>query len=578
MESRAAYLPLDADYPRIRLTGMLADARPALVISTNALRECLPETVEVFALDDAKTKLLLDRQPEYNPTEANRTCPLCRLHPAYVIYTSGSTGTPKGVVLTQNTLLNLMAWHLPDEAARIVAQFTSLSFDVSLQEVLHALLAGKTLAIVDAETRLQPDRFADFLRVQEVTDLFVPNIVLEHVARAALESTAGLNTLTNIYQAGEALTITPAVRRFIERHPDCRLHNHYGPAETHVVSSETLSSLPRPGRTTPRLAVRSGTPGCTFSTGVWSRLRWVSRASSTLPAWAWRAAISTARGCPPSGSWPIPMRYHPASACTAQATWLGGGRTERSSFWVASTTRSKFAASASSWVKSRQHWRLTRPCPRRRSSHATTDRVESNWRPTSWPRGRPCPTPRPSATFSPSGSPTTWFPRPSSSSTPFHSRPTANSTAGAAGPRTPSRSISCPRTADESALCNIFADVLELERVGIDDSFFALGGHSLLATRLVGQARAILGIELPIRTVFEAPTVADLATRLRTARAARRPLRGSRGPTRCHCRSRSSDYGFCTVWRGLMPLTTSRWLYGSREPLITRHWKPHWPT
>ncbi len=119
-----------------------------------------------------------------------------------------------------------------------------MGFDVSLQEILHALLAGSTLVIVDAETRLQPERLVAVLQERGVTDLFVPNIVLEHVAKATLESALDLPALRNVYQAGEALTITPTVRRFFDRHPQCRLHNHYGPAETHVVTAETLSSQP----------------------------------------------------------------------------------------------------------------------------------------------------------------------------------------------------------------------------------------------------------------------------------------------------------------------------------------------
>ncbi len=525
LKAGAGYLPLDPGYPSGRLAGMLANARPAVVISNDGFRDRLPQAVEIFALDDPRARQVLDRQPEHNPTDLDRTCPLCRRHPAYVIYTSGSTGTPKGVVLTHDTLLNLMAWHEQAGPARVVAQFTSISFDVSLQEIVHAVLTGKTLVIVDDETRLQPERFAAFLHESRVTDLFVPNIILEHVAKAALEGEKGLPALTDVYQAGEALTVTPILRRFFERQPDCRLHNHYGPAETHVVTAETLSSHPDSWPYKPSI----GRP-------IWNTRTYVldgclEPVSVGVTGELYIAGLGLARGylnrpgltaerfvADPHAVTPGQRMYRTGDLARWRADgtldYLGrvdhqvkirGFRIELGEIEAALATHPAVSQAAvidrDDGPGGKQLVAYVVPAREAVSNtadlrHHLAERLPEYMVPSAIVMMDTLPL-------------------------------TVNGKLDRRALPAPERQLDgyrAPRSPEESALCDIFAAVLELDRVGIDDSFFALGGHSLLATRVVGRARATLGVELPIRSVFESPTVAELATRLRGGGAPRVPL------------------------------------------------------
>src|SRR6185503_1494934 len=245
LKTGAAYLPLDPENPAARLADIIADAAPMVVLTRRSIRKLLPESVAILDLDDAHSgepgarDFVRDRLPQNS---------------SYIIYTSGSTGRPKGIVLPAATLRNLMAWHEMAEPGR-VAQFASPGFDVSLQEILYALLSGSTLVIPDAETRLEPEKFADFLIDERITDLFATTAVIEHLAGAVIESGRSLTSLRNIFQAGEALIVSPVMRSFFAAHPACRLHNHYGPAETHVVTATELSRNPETWPYAPSIGV-----------------------------------------------------------------------------------------------------------------------------------------------------------------------------------------------------------------------------------------------------------------------------------------------------------------------------------
>jgi amino acid adenylation domain-containing protein len=234
LKAGGAYLPIDMAYPRERKTLMLEDSQVKLLLTNDSrsIKNNIPADIEIMDLEEQNTYC----EDSSNPQHVNQPSDLL-----YVIYTSGSTGTPKGVMLEHRNLVNLLGYQY--EYTNIdfsrVLQFTTISFDVSFQEIFSTLIAGGKLFLIDQETRSNIPRLFKVIEKNDIKTLFLPTSYLKFVLSEENYISLIPGRINHIVTAGEQLVITDKFRKYL-RANRVYLHNHYGPTETHVVTTLTL--------------------------------------------------------------------------------------------------------------------------------------------------------------------------------------------------------------------------------------------------------------------------------------------------------------------------------------------------
>jgi len=240
LKAGAAYAPLDPAYPSERLTMMVDDARLRCVVAHEANSHlysghaglCVWETMvaEIEEESTAPVDVAVDSESL-----------------AYVIFTSGSTGRPKGIAMPHRALSNLIEWQLErttfKPGARVL-QYSSISFDVSFQEIATTLASGGTLFLIADEDRRDPRMLLEALVQQRVERLFLPYIAMRSMIEAAHVVDIYPDTLKEVITAGEQLRVDDAVRSFFGKIHGSSLDNQYGPSETHVITAHLLEGDP----------------------------------------------------------------------------------------------------------------------------------------------------------------------------------------------------------------------------------------------------------------------------------------------------------------------------------------------
>ena len=517
LKAGGAYVPLDPEYPRERMRFMLDDAQCAVLLTNERLFGSLPETESaVLCLDKDWDKVAPER-------DDNPPIGIAGENLAYVIYTSGSTGQPKGVAMTEGALANLIAWQLERAGAFRAArtlQFASLSFDVSFQEIFSTWCSGGTLLLISDELRRDALSLLRLLVEQEVERIFLPFVFLHHLAEAVEQGGTLPVHLSEIITAGEQLEITPQIAEFCGRLNGCALRNHYGPSESHVVTAYPLSrsisewpTLPPIGRPIMNTQIyvldRNQEP---TPVGVPGQL--CIGGASLSRGYLNRPDLTAEKFLPdPFGNQPGARLYLTGDLARYQddgnIEFLGridhqvkirGFRVELGEI---ETILAEHASVTEAVVVAREDV----PGERKLVGYvvAAGNAGEDQARELRAYLKERLPDYMIPATFvSVAALPLTPSGKVNRRALPA---PDQNE-AGEA------HEYLAPRTAVEEKLAEIWATVLRRARVGVTDNFFDLGGHSLVATQLISRVRSAFKVELPLRYLFDGPTIAELAAAL----------------------------------------------------------------
>jgi len=510
LKAGGAYLPLDPTYPAARLAFLLDDGHVPVVVAGQRIKERLPKgSYHTILLDDLGR--VGDFAPLAQSAPVKAAATLKNL--AYVIYTSGSTGQPKGVEITQESLLNLVHWHQQAfgvQSADRASQVANVGFDAAVWEIWPYLATGASLYFAEDETVSDPQLLRDWLVAQRITIAFIPTPLAEHLLTLPWPPETALRTMLT---GADTLHVYPPVGLpFL-------LVNNYGPTECTVVatsgpvhSNASTDQLPPIGSAIANTEVYIldesgnqvpiGTAGELHIGGIG-----VARGYRNRPQ------LTAQRFIPNRFNEKVSERLFRTGD---RASFLPDGRiaflgrideqVKVRGFRVepneVTATLNVHPCIQQSVVVAREvgpsDARLIGYLVLAPESHLTLSalraflqaRLPDYMVPAIFVRLEKLP-------LTPNGKVDRMsLPAPDESNTLRED------------------AYAAPRTEMEKTVAGILERLLKLEHVDVEENFFSLGGHSLLGAQLIARLRDTFGIEMPLRVVFEAPTVAELSAEI----------------------------------------------------------------
>ncbi|MFF0637737.1 amino acid adenylation domain-containing protein [Nocardia sp. NPDC004151] len=500
LRSGGAYVPVDPDHPAERNEYVLAGSAPVCVLTRAADDFETASGVPLFFVDALAGA---DQFVEVAPA------PVRPDNAAYVIYTSGSTGRPKGVVITHRQMANQFRWSqrtYPHRPGDVVLHKTPITFDISTWELFWPLQTGATVVVAEPDGHRDPAYIARVIDEYAITSVhFVPSMLDAYLDGAARRHPS----LRWVFAAGEALSAESAAK-FAAALPDTKLVNWYGPAEATVVTAH-------PAEHTHGVAVPIGGPVAN------TRVLVLDRQLRPVPFGAagelYVAGVQLARGYLGAPALTAErfvahengqrlyrtgdvVRWVPSGAGHA-LEYLGrsdfqiklrGQRIELGEIETVLLGHPAVHRAAVSLVRGETGDRLVAYVVLEDDTQVTDTDLLAHTRESVPSYMVPSAVVRLEA-----------MPLNASGKLDRKALPV---------PQFQAREYREPATAAEQTVAEIFATVLRADRVGADDDFFELGGNSLNATQVVARLGAAIGARVPVRALFEHPTVAELANSL----------------------------------------------------------------
>ncbi|MEV6428724.1 amino acid adenylation domain-containing protein, partial [Nocardia sp. NPDC051463] len=505
LEAGAGYVPLDPDQPADRIGHVLDTARPVAVLTTER-DGFATELAPVLAIDT----LELDGFDTAPITDSERVQPIRLANTAYVIFTSGSTGRPKGVAVSHGSVVNRLLWlqsaRVPLDHTDAVLQKTPLTFDVSVPEFFWPLQVGARLVMARPDGHQDPAYIADLIRREGITSAhFVPSMMAVFVA-----DQGDVPTLRQVFASGEALPVVTAQR--MRELTGARLHNLYGPTEAavevtfHEVTDADTVSVPMgaPVWNTRTLVldarlhpVAVGVAGELYLAGVQLARGYLGRPELTADRF-----VANPYGAPGERMY----RTGDLVKWTANAELEYLGRTD---FQVKlrglRIELGEIEAALLALPGVSQSVVLVRS-----DAHAGDQLV-------GYVVAEPDTTVDIDAAKAALATSLPGYMIPAAlvvlAEFPVNASGKLDRKALPA-PVFEAKRFRAPSTPIEEIVADVFADLLGVARVGVDDDFFELGGNSLVATQVIARIGAALNAEIGVRVLFEASTVAGLAARV----------------------------------------------------------------